>query len=359
MLDSGDDVILLTRPRRFGKTLNMRMLQCFLAKKSDAFQGLAIEQAGERYLQEQGKRPVIYVSLKDIKALTWKEALQGMHILLADLVHGILKECSTSLLTESNQDILNKVSHRQANNAESTYALKILTELLTKHHGAKPWVLMDEYDTPMQTAYQHGFYNEMRDFMQGLLGQAFKDNPHLHRGVITGIVRVAKEDIFSGLNNLGTYGVLDEGFSEHFGFTQAEVDALLDQKGLRQHREIVQHWYNGYQFGDHTLYNPWSIINFVGSKRHEPKLYWINTSSNALVHRLLRSANVAMKKQLQALLLHPPGHTIVENVPEYLPLSELENTPSHIWAILLASGYFTTKSYQLADIGADLTSSRP
>ena len=328
MLDSGDDVLLLTRPRRFGKTLNMNMFHEFLAEKtpdSDPFEGLAIAQAGERYLQERGKRPVIYLSFKDIKAPTWKEAFQQMRTLLATTIAQYIQDnASLEKLLLPNQRVLKDVHAEKANSVRCERTLTILTELLTIQNEAKPWVLIDEYDTPMQTAYQYGFYNEMRNLMRGLLSTALKDNRYLHRSVITGIVRVAKEDIFSGLNNLGTYGVLDEEFSNHFGFTQDEVNALLEQKGLRKHKEIVKHWYNGYQFGDCTVYNPWSIINFVSSKRHEPKLYWINTSSNHLVHELLARADADTKQGLTELLNLSSHQTTSQRIRTHVPLGELQ-----------------------------------
>ena len=325
----------------------------FWSKKiqpKDPFEGLAITQAA-KYQAERGKRPVLFLSFKDIKALTWESAFQAMQILLADLVNGVVEEHATDLLTANKQDILGKIGRRQANKTESAYTLKILTELLNTQCGEKAWVLIDEYDTPMQSAYQHGFYEEMRDLMRGLLGMALKDNDCLHQSVITGIVRVAKEDIFSGLNNLGTYGVLEKKFAKHFGFTQEEVNALLEQKGLGKHQAMVKRWYNGYQFGDHTIYNPWSIINFVNSEDPMPKLYWVNTSTNHLVHQLLTQADAEVKQTLHTFLQHPTGYTILQKLYPYVPLSEMEDDPNNIWSILLASGYLTANVPRKAEIG--------
>ena len=367
ILDSGNKVVLITRPRRFGKTLNMSMLHEFLAEKNpknDPFEELAIAHAGAKYQEERGKRPVLFLSFKDIKGTTWAEAFTQILNLLSALIARHMRSIEDSIqkLILPYREILESVYTRKATQEDCSHALVILTELLTIHYHKKPWVLIDEYDTPMQTAYQHGFYEEMRKLMQGLLSKCLKDNideqtrePFLHKSVVTGIVRVAKEDIFSGLNNLGTYGVLEKKFTRHFGFTQEEVNGLLAQKGLSAQKEVVQNWYNGYQFGSETIYNPWSIINFIDNEDSTPKLYWINSSSNALVHKLLRRADVPMKKRLQKLLEHPPGYTIVQNIPEYLPLSQLEKNPSNVWAILLASGYFTTKSHRLADIGTSRT----
>ena len=300
VLDSGDKVMLLTRPRRFGKTLNMSMLHEFLAKndpKNDPFEGLAIQQAEAKYQGERGKRPVLFLSFKDIKAQTWEEAFQQIRTILATTVAQYIQD-NTSLekLGLPSQRVLKDVHAAKANSTRCESTLATLTELLTIQNEAEPWVLIDEYDTPMETAYQYGFYNEMRNLMQGLLGRAFKDNDYLHRSVITGIVRIAREDIFSGLNNLSTYGVLEKKFSKHFGFNQEEVDALLDQKGLSEHKKIVKDWYNGYQFGPTTIYNPWSIINFIDSDEPIPRLYWINTSSDHLVHTLLSKSDSTVKK---------------------------------------------------------------
>ena len=354
VLDTGNKVLLITRPRRFGKTLNMRMLYAFLSNKKleeDPFEHLAITQAAPHYQAERGKRPVLYLSFKDIKGSTWEKAFQEMQILLAGLVNKNLLQASVQELTDEKQYVLRQVGALRANDTETGHTLKLLTELLALQHGEKPWVLIDEYDTPMQAAYQHGFYHEMRDLMRSLLSGSLKDNNYLHKSVITGILRVAKEDIFSGLNNLGTYGVMDKGFSKHFGFTQEEVDALLEVKGLGTHKKTVRDWYNGYQFGSTTIYNPWSITNFVDREEEYPKCYWVNTSNNYLVHSLLARADAEVKQDVQTLLQHPTGHTISKKIHDYIPLSELEDDASNLWSILLVSGYLTAIKPKKADLG--------
>jgi len=367
VLDSGDEAMLITRPRRFGKTLNMRMLQAFLKRpiteEDNLFNGLAIQELGNDYLQERGKRPVLYLSFKNIKGNTWESAFTALRTLLAETVDYVTSEYVNEL-SLPRREILDLVHKRKASTDDCRDTLAILTELLTTQYNQKPWVLIDEYDTPMQNAYQHGFYDSMRELMQGLLSKCLKDNdnpargnPFLHRAVLTGILRIAKEDIFSGLNNFGCYGVLDEEFSQHFGFIPSEVDSLLDQKGLGKEKETVREWYNGYQFGEATVYNPWSIISFAGSKKVAPQLYWVNTSNNHLVHQLLAKADTEIKQDLKELLAHPAGHTIHQKLRMYVLFRQLENNPRNLWGLLLSAGYLTAKAHEISKIGDNVDAS--
>ncbi|MEM7495263.1 MAG: AAA family ATPase, partial [Myxococcota bacterium] len=251
VLDGGDDVTLITRPRRFGKTINMNMLHCFLqqpaggcrdainrvsttaerSEENDLFADLAISRAGEGYQQERGKRPVIFLSFRTVKELNWDDAWIRMRGLLSSLAEASSKGAPMTELSHNQQGILRRVIEGTVDPAECESILAILTELLTlKHEGMTPWVLIDEYDAPMQAAYQHKYYEPMRNLMKGLLGDSLKDNDFLHRAVITGILRVAKEDIFSDLNNLGIYSVSRDRFASSFGFTEAEVKALPQQR---------------------------------------------------------------------------------------------------------------------------------
>jgi len=352
VLDNGDDIMLITRPRRFGKTLNMSMLHEFLTKaptEKDPFEGLAIQNADASYQLERGKRPVLFLSFKDIKEDNWIDAFKDIRSLLSQTIDQLhFSDIHLQQLSSSQLLTLNAVRDQKADERQLTDSLTILTQLLTIQHGEKPWVLIDEYDTPMQTAYQYGFYDEMRKSMRSLLSKCLKDNfnkqtgeSYLHKAVLTGILRIAKEDIFSGLNNLGAYGVLDEKFSTHFGFTPEETTALLNQKGLSTYQETVREWYNGYSFGKNTIYNPWSIISFVASQEHAPKLFWVNTSNNHLVHELLAKAEVQVKQGLKELIENPVGHTTQQSIYEYIPLSEVEDDSKSIWGILLAAGYVT------------------
>ncbi|MEM7589162.1 MAG: AAA family ATPase [Myxococcota bacterium] len=354
VLDSGGGVTLITRPRRFGKTINLNMLSCFLSQpanaQSDLFDGLAISQQGIQYQQERGKRAVLFLSLRKVKESSWNDAYTRLIGLLSDLVQHNCQDASTGKLTDRQQRVLKEVQAGTATPAECKATLAILTELLTlKHNGMTPWVLMDEYDAPMQAAYQHGYYKQMRDLMKGLLGDCFKDNPFLHRAVLTGIVRVAKEDIFSDLNNLGVFGTLDDRFADCFGFVEHEVKQLLEQRNLSHHFETIQQAYNGYCFGHDKpamVYNPWSVVRFVSQPTKEAPLYWVNTSDNHLVHKLLTQANPQVKQGLHELLSKTSHHSTTQILKEHVPLRFLENSSEHLWGLLLASGYVTAVSRQ-------------
>ncbi|MEM7495743.1 MAG: AAA family ATPase, partial [Myxococcota bacterium] len=245
-------------------------------------------------------------------------------------------------LTPSRQDIVHKVIQKQASAAESESILKILTELLTlRHEGMTPWVLIDEYDAPMQAAYQHKYYKPMRNLMKGLLGDCLKDNDFLHRAVVTGIVRVAKEDIFSELNNLGVYGVSQDRFATCFGFTPAEINELLAARGIADQFNTVRAWYDGYRLGRATtIYNPWSVINYLANPNDPAQPYWVNTSSNHLVHHLLTQADASVKRGLRQLL-DEENPVTAQRVCEFVPLRELKKDPKNLWGLLLAAGYLT------------------
>ncbi|MEM7588753.1 MAG: AAA family ATPase [Myxococcota bacterium] len=363
VLDSGDDVILITRPRRFGKTVNMNMLHCFLqatrssaaTSPKDLFDGLAISQAGQAYRQERGKRPVLFLSLRTVKESSWEDAYTRMSGLLSSLTEEVSQEAPVDKLTYDQQDILHKVIRKQANPAECESILGILTKLLTlKHQGLAPWVLVDEYDAPMQAAYQHGYYKPMRDLMQGLLGDCLKDNQSsqdsaqtfVHKAVITGILRIAKEDIFSNLNNPGIFGVLNHRFASCFGFTQPEVRQLLAERKLTRHFDNVRAWYDGYSFGCETIYNPWSVVNYLANPQDQAQLYWVNTSDNHLVYKLLSRADTTVKQGLHELLNEQTGYTTTQAVQEHVPLRHVENNPKNLWGLLLASGYLTANNTQ-------------
>ncbi|MEM7588586.1 MAG: AAA family ATPase [Myxococcota bacterium] len=366
LLDSGDDVSLITRPRRFGKTMNLNMLRCFLHWPSnhqpDLFEGLAISRAGERYLQERGKRPVLFLTLKDIKAQNWHDAWIALRALLADLAESSSRDAPVNALTRVQQKTLYRVIEGEAEPAECRAILAILTKLLTlKHNGLAPWILMDEYDTPMLEAYHYGYYDHMRDLIRGLLGQCLKDNPDpmqpgtfLHKAVITGIVRVAKEDIFSDLNNLGVYGILEDRFSPCFGFTEPEVRQLLAARKLANRFDDVRAWYDGYRIGADkpvTIYNPWSLTSYLANPTDTPRPYWVNTSSNELVHSMVETrSNPQDKADVETLLL---GGTIKKDLSNSLALRDLPNLSHALWNILLTSGYVTAAHAMGGTIGSE------
>ncbi|MEM7402981.1 MAG: AAA family ATPase [Myxococcota bacterium] len=348
-LDIGAEVTLITRPRRFGKTINLDMLCRFLRRpasdKEDLFEGLAISQAGRKYQQERGKRPVLFISLRAVKQDNWDDGFWKLRNLLADLVEETCKDAPVDQLSSGQQRILKRVTQEQASSVECEKTLLILTKLLTlKHNGVAPWVAVDEYDAPMQAAYQYNYYKQMRNLMKGLLGDCLKDGRFLHQAVLTGILRVAKEDIFSELNNPGIYGVLDQPYASWFGFTEHEVNQLLQQREHSERLELVRQAYNGYRFGaDQPLmiYNPWSVINDLGKPTSQPGLHWVNTSDNHLVHRLLTQADTEIKKGLHELLSATTQHATTQIVQEHVPLREVVKDNKNLWGLLLASGYLT------------------
>lgn len=357
LLDSGDKISLITRPRRFGKTLNLSMLCAFLREpaqqQNDLFAGLAIskqpaQQQSTQYQQERGKRPVLFLSLRKIKETHWEAGFRRLRSLLANLVAQTSQEAPVNQLSEPQQRALDKVLQEQALPDECKTVLATLTELLTlKHNGMTPWVCIDEYDAPMQAAYQYNYYKPMRDLMKGLLGDCLKDNSFLHRAMLTGIVRVAKEDIFSDLNNLGVFGVLDDRFASCFGFVEHEVKQLLVQRNLSNRFDLIQKAYNGYRFGHDTsvmVYNPWSLVRYVSQPTKEAPLYWVNTSDNYLIRQLLTQANVNTKKGLHELLSETTHYSTTQILKENVPLRFLENSSEHLWGLLLASGYVTAAS---------------
>ena len=278
--------ILFTRPRRFGKTLNMSMLQYFwdISNKEEnrkLFQGLKIERSP--YMEEQGKYPVIYITLKDMKYGTWKEILEEMRFLVSELFYSyqfLLKD-----LNEFDIPLFKNIIRKKANISELSNSLKLLSRILKNYYQKKVVILIDEYDTPIVSAYEHEYYEEAISFFRNFYSAALKDNSNLQLGVMTGILRVAKEGIFSGLNNLSVYSILDEKYSSYFGLTEKEVREALEYYELDYNIQEVKEWYDGYLFGNTEMYNPWSIISYMANKKIEA--YWIGTSSNALILSLI------------------------------------------------------------------------
>lgn len=344
VLDDVDtEAILITRPRRFGKTLNLSLLHNFLSPMvygqptQGLFDRLKIAEYGDQYLQHQGKYPVILITFKDIKQSKLEEAIEKIHELIIDLYdkHNYLE---TSLqLTDAQKSFYSAILHRQATNVQLESALQKLTEYLYCHHGVKPWLLIDEYDTPIHAAYAAGYYDGMIAWMRGLFGAVLKNNPYLNKAVITGILRVAKESLFSGVNNLEVYSLLRPEYSEHFGFTETEVNAILAKSDLSEKAPEIKAWYNGYQFGNTIIYNPWSIANFVKRKgKTEP--YWINTSDNQLIKELLKESPLEFKAQFEDLM---QGKSIEKLIDENMVFVDLKKNPHAIWSLLLMAGYLT------------------
>ncbi|MEM7588802.1 MAG: AAA family ATPase [Myxococcota bacterium] len=356
ILDAGDGVTLITRPRRFGKTINLSMLCAFLRqpaqKQNDLFDSLAISRQGMQYQQERGKRPVLFLSFRAVKESSWGDAYTRMQSLLSKLTEEVSRDGPVNKLAHAQQTILQRVIHQQASPVQCKEILAILTELLTlKHAGLTPWVVVDEYDTPMQAAYQYNYYKPMRNLMRGLLSDCLKENDYLHRGVVTGILRIAKEDIFSDLNNLGVYGVLDDPFTASFGFTTPEVQQLLQQRKLQHTFAAVSAWYDGYRFGEDrpvTVYNPWSLVNYAANPTRQPKEYWVNTGSTSLLQHLMSVTNSRDTDAIETLLL---GNSIERDVADNLALRELEHLGEALWSIALTAGYVTATRTRQGTLG--------
>ena len=335
--DSGDDVTLITRPRRFGKTLNMSMLNCFFSNKyadrEDLFEGLAIWE-DEKYRLLQGTYPVIFLSFADVKADNIQDAKFQVKMKIEELYRNNRYLLDNEVFY-SDEKLEFRQMNMNMNDAVCSMSLKRLCSYYERCYGKKTIILLDEYDTPMQEAYIHGYWNEFTAFLRSLFNATFKTNPYLERAVMTGITRVSKESMFSDLNNLNVVTTTSEEYSSCFGFTEEEVFAALDRFGLFDKKAEVRKWYDGFTFGSHKdIYNPWSITSYLDKKRFAP--YWAATSSNGLVSRLLQRASSEVKETMEELL---KGGTIVVNFDEQIVFNQLDNDESAIWSLLVAGGY--------------------
>ena len=335
ILNDGSKVKLFTRPRRFGKTLNMSTLKYFFDiqnadENRKLFNGLDIEKS--EYFSEQGKHPVIFISMKGIKAITWKDYLYDLKILIGDLYNEF--EFIRDVLNESELNSFNKIWLKE-DVAEYKNALKNLTAFLYKYYKKEVILLIDEYDNPLITAHRYDFYDEALSFFKVFYGEALKTNPYLKMGIMTGIIRVIKAGIFSDLNNLRVYSILNEQYSDFFGFTQSEVKKALKDFNIEYELPDVRSWYDGYKFGNSDVYNPWSILNFLTDKKLIP--YWIDTSDNYLINKTLKNASSDTMEALQKLF---SGESVEENINGNSDLSILFDE-EEIWELFLFSGYLT------------------
>ena len=351
--ESRDDVTLITRPRRFGKTLNMNMLERFLsveyAGQGGIFDGLSIWM-DEKYRNLQGTYPVIFLSFAGIKSSSFDEAKKSLFYLIEKLYNRydfLLKEDS---LNEKEKDFIKNISANM-DNYSAISSLGTLSEFLYRYYGKKVIILLDEYDTPLQEAWVYGYWKEMVELIRGLFNSTFKTNPYLERAVMTGITRVSKESIFSDLNHLNVVTSTSEMYADCFGFTEEEVFAALDEYGMQDKRNEVKKWYDGFTFGNcRDIYNPWSIINYLKTGRLST--YWANTSSNGLVDKLIREGSVDIKISMENLL---KGEHLYKEVDEQIIFDQLDADENAIWSLFLASGYLKAESYELnEDTGADL-----
>ena len=338
-------VNLFTRPRRFGKTLNMSMLASFFEVGADAslFGGLRVSEEKELCENYLGKFPVVFVSLKGVDGLTFDDAYARLRILIRNeaLRLEVLRE-SEKLSMEEKNAYLRLVSENPEK-TDITESLKLLCQLLEKHYGQKPILLIDEYDVPLDKAFLHGYYPQMIDLIRSMFGAALKTNDSLFFAVLTGCLRVSKESIFTGLNNLKTLSISNVKFNEYFGFTDEEVGRMLADYGLEAHQAEAREWYDGYRFGNQDVYCPWDIINYVNELRSdpeaEPKPYWMNTSGNDMVRRLIaKASDGTTQMEIERLIA---GDTITKMINEQLTHSEIDENLENIWSLLYMTGYLT------------------
>lgn len=340
-------VNLFTRPRRFGKSLNMSMLRYFFDIETDKtlFDGLYISRNKQLCEEYMGKFPVIFLSLKGVDGLTFSEA----RFCLAELIESEARRFKF-LMHSDNLDADDKAMYRDLLSLHGAdvaaislrFALKKLSELLYKHYGQKTLILIDEYDVPLDKAFQHGYYREMVALIRGLFGETLKTNGFIQFAVLTGCLRVSKESIFTGLNNFKVLSITDARFDEHFGFTDAEVQQLLHVYNLEEHLAETKEWYDGYRFGEVDVYCPWDVINHVdrllGQPDAEPQAYWINTSGNELVKRFINKANKTTRDEIERLV---SGESIEKHVRLELTYDEIDNGIDNLWSVLFTTGYLT------------------
>ena len=346
VMDDPNQVILLPRPRRFGKTLNLSMLRYFYEKTDEPndrlFRELAVWREGEQYRSACGRHPVVFLTLKDVKTRNWEDCLETLKQLIAEeyLRHDYLLSGDT--LKEVERRKYDDILTRKAPEADYQASLKSLLTHLENHHQQRAVLLIDEYDTPIHAGYVYGFYDDVVGFMRNWLSGGLKDHASLEKGILTGILRVARESIFSGLNNLEVYGLLSRcPFADKFGFTEPEVARLLEDFGSAEHLTSVQEWYDGYDFGGTTIYNPWSILRFAASHVPECEPHWVNTSSNDLVYELIQEGGDSLKEDLEALV---SGASLSRQVNENIVFRDIRQSEDAVWSFLLFSGYLKASS---------------
>lgn len=338
-LDKKPMVSLFTRPRRFGKTLNMDMLRVFFEKTNEDtsvyFKDKQIWQCGDYYTKHQGQYPVIFLTFKDVKSMTWEETFQKIRrlISLEFIRHNELE--TSSVLTAYEKEQYHLLAGDSGDEVDCQMGLQLLSLLLHRHYGRECIIIIDEYDTPIQQGHTCNFYPEIVNFMRNFFSGGLKDNPHLAFGFLTGILRVAKESIFSGMNNLKTYSILDDGYSSYFGFTEKEVKDMLRYYGKDDKYNELSEWYDGYRFGNTEIFNPWSVINYI-SDNCFPKAFWQSTGSNEIIGEIIQAATPEITKDLYKLLC---GEKIAAYIDTGVIYPEVQNNPYSIYSFLLVAGY--------------------
>ena len=349
LLLNWSEVTLFTRPRRFGKTLNMSMLKSFFDIGTDKalFDGLYISGNKELCDEYMGKYPVIFLSLKGVEGLTYEEAFEAFVRIMGKEVNRVSFLADSDKLTQIEREqykglTIMKNGRLAFDKEKLISSLQLLSQLLYKHYGKKVVILIDEYDVPLDKAFQNGYYNEMVSLIRGLFGQALKTNEFLQFAVLTGCLRISKESIFTGLNNFKVMSITESRFDEQFGFTDSEVKKILSDYGMDSHFDEVKEWYDGYHFGRADVYCPWDVINHADHLRDDsdakPQTYWINSSGNSLVRRLINRADSSTKDEIERLIA---GEAIEKVIRQDLTYDEIENSIDNIWSVLFTTGYLT------------------
>ena len=351
LLDNKADVNLFTRPRRFGKTLNISMLQYYFEDRRDEFtgekidnsylfEGLNIKAEGEKYTKDMGKYPVINLSLKSAKQRSLDLAFQCIREEISNEFKRHKYIIESDVLKAEKEHFMKIVNNDKDMSLYIT-ALKFLSNCLNKYHNEKVIILIDEYDVPLENTFFEGFYNEMISFIRSLFESALKTNPSLEFSVITGCLRISKESIFTGLNNLKIISILDDRYAEHFGFTDEEVVKICDDYNMQHKYETIKQWFNGYIFGETNVYNPWSVMQYVDDLKANinklPKSYWANTSSNSIVKSLIERADDITKGEIEALI---EGKTIEKPVHEDITYEDVYDNLDNLWNFMFFTGYF-------------------
>lgn len=347
-------VSLFTRPRRFGKTLNMDMLRVFFEisheDTSIYFKDKEIWKCGEDYTKHQGKYPVIFLTFKDVKFRSWEATLDKIRELLQAEFGRHLELMESKRIAGYEKEYFTRIIDGKATEVDLTSALEKLSKMLTEHYGKAPIIIIDEYDTPIKEGYTKNFYEEIIGFMRNFFSGAFKDNKNLSYGFLTGILCIAQESIFSGLNNLTVNSVMDEEYDSYFGFTYSEVHEMLEYYGVTDKETELKDWYDGYLFGSTEIYNPWSVINYI-SKGCIPQAYWVNTGKNEVLEDVLKVAADDITERLYALL---QGEPVIARIDQNVVYRSLSENPANIYSLLLVAGYLKTPAKELQADGAYL-----
>ena len=348
LINSNAQISLLPRPRRFGKTLNLSMLRYFFENRGDnsyIFKELEIYKRDE-FKEHQGKYPVIFLTFKDVKNGSFQDAMYGIRDLITQEYEKHYDDIKEMKLSIREKRIIDSILNCSDSNRDYENSIFLLSKLLYQKYNQEVVILIDEYDTPIHASYLYGYYDKLIIFMRNLLSGAFKDNDYLFKGAITGILRVSKESIFSGVNNLKTYSILESRYSDRFGFTIDETTEILDSFGLKDRYDEISKSYNGYKIGDYTMFNPWSILNYIDNPKHELLPYWANTSSNDLVKHLISISSLKFKKSLEIWL---KGGSIKSEIDSNIVFSEIEKSDENIYSLLFFSGYLKCLNKKLVN----------